>query len=435
MKRVLRHAGVFLAASAVSLCFIESYPSTQKTVAFTQFQGDSGFDEEVDDSESSNAVESGRSLLVQQGRSASSQGEYFGSRGSGKTDHRTLRAFKDCVGDTYKSTVQILVGGRQVALGAIVHSQGWIVTKSSEIPDECEVKLYDQGKAVGVTKLRRREQDLAIIKIERNDLVPVKINPQVEVPVGGWLVSSSFRQTPLNFGVLSVAKRTVQSERPVLGIRLGNAPAGSGGAIVESVVIGGGADRAGIQPGDVIVEVDGHVLPTRQSVLEQLKTVPAGHYANVTCVRDGRSMTFRSQMMDLPNSLFDSTEMEVNGEISSRATGFTNVMQHDTVLLPHQCGGPVVDLDGNFVGLNIARAGRVVSLAYGAKELQPLVFDMLRTVNADVSSLWDDSRVVKASATDDLASQVSTGAIPDSVPSYIQVEALKKEVVIPAKNN
>src|SRR5262249_54167478 len=42
---------------------------------------------------------------------------------------------------------------------------------------------------------------------------------------------------------------------------------------------------------------------------------------------------------------------------------FQVVLQHDTVLRPEDCGGPVVNLDGKVVGINIARSGRVESLA------------------------------------------------------------------------
>lgn len=37
--------------------------------------------------------------------------------------------------------------------------------------------------------------------------------------------------------------------------------------------------------------------------------------------------------------------------------------QHDTALQADECGGPVVDIEGRIVGINIAREGRVSSLA------------------------------------------------------------------------
>ena len=44
--------------------------------------------------------------------------------------------------------------------------------------------------------------------------------------------------------------------------------------------------------------------------------------------------------------------------VSKRSDDFPAVIQHDTVLRPVDCGGPVVDLSGKVVGVNIAHAGR-----------------------------------------------------------------------------
>jgi serine protease Do len=51
--------------------------------------------------------------------------------------------------------------------------------------------------------------------------------------------------------------------------------------------------------------------------------------------------------------------------------------QHDTVLRPADCGGPIVDLDGRVIGFNIARAGRTESYALPAVEVNK-VLDQLR---------------------------------------------------------
>jgi serine protease Do len=452
MKRITRHARVALASVLISFCVCHARPSDPSAIQRSSDQITSGHFSfgshdalQVWDSLRSNILptheersqELGRSLLVQQGYGISDRAGVLGGKGHSKTHYQTLRAFRESIGSAWKSTVQILDGNRQVALGAIVHSGGWIISKSSEVPDQCDIKLYDGTKAVGATVLRKVDLDLAMLKIERDGLEPVVLDPKVEVPLGGWLVSTNIRSTPLNVGVLSVANRNVPSERPVLGLRLGEAPVGDRGALIESVVAGGGADRAGIQAGDVIKEVDGIELPNRASVLAHLKSMTAGQYTNLTCERNGRKMVFRAQMMDLASSLFDSTEMEVNGEISSRATGFKNVMQHDTVLLPHQCGGPIVDIEGNFVGLNIARAGRVVSLAYSVKDLRPIVLDMLRTLDVDLSELWNDSKIVSidTESTTSILSQTSSAPseMPASVPAYIQAETLRPEVVVPQR--
>jgi serine protease Do len=48
--------------------------------------------------------------------------------------------------------------------------------------------------------------------------------------------------------------------------------------------------------------------------------------------------------------------------ISKRKTDFPSVMQTDFPLEANQCGGPVTDLDGNVVGIVIARSGRVETM-------------------------------------------------------------------------
>jgi len=60
-------------------------------------------------------------------------------------------------------------------------------------------------------------------------------------------------------------------------------------------------------------------------------------------------------------------------ELSERAEGFQMALQHDTVLQPWQCGGPLVNLDGKAIGLNIARAGRTASYALPASLVQQII--------------------------------------------------------------
>jgi serine protease Do len=387
-------------------------------------------DSYVDDSDGS------LSVFVQQGRSGS--GREFQNlndrEAHQRTHYRTLRAFRESIGDTWKSTVQILVRNRQVALGAVVHPDGWIVSKSSEVPDQFDVKLADGTKAVGAVRIRRTDMDLALIKIERDGLLPIELKTNREVPIGGWLISTDIRPSALSIGVVGVANRNVRPEKPVLGVRLELTPDRTQGAMVASIVDGGGADRAGIEIGDIIQTVDGKSYSKRDDVLDKLRSLQAGQFVELGILRDERPIKITAQMMDLANSLFDSTEMEVNGHISARATGFQNVIQHDTVLQPHQCGGPIVDVEGNVVGLNIARNGRVASLAFHSRSLEPTIRDMLSSAGGPTIAQSVGS-VIQASANEPIASSVSissnSNVLPASVPTSIQVEALKPEIKLP----
>ena len=68
----------------------------------------------------------------------------------------------------------------------------------------------------------------------------------------------------------------------------------------------------------------------------------------------------------------------VRGDVSQRAEGFEQAIEHDTVLQPWLCGGPLVDLDGKAIGINIARASRVSTYALPSR-LVKQILDNLRT--------------------------------------------------------
>jgi len=69
---------------------------------------------------------------------------------------------------------------------------------------------------------------------------------------------------------------------------------------------------------------------------------------------------------------FDISRM-MAGKLSNQSTGYPMALQHDTALQPNEVGGPLVDLDGNAVGINIARAGRVKSFAIPAAEVKQML--------------------------------------------------------------
>ena len=63
---------------------------------------------------------------------------------------------------------------------------------------------------------------------------------------------------------------------------------------------------------------------------------------------------------------------------SDRADKFPWVFQHDTPLFPEQCGGPILDIDGDVIGINIARGGRAASYAIPSAHINKILSDLLR---------------------------------------------------------
>jgi S1-C subfamily serine protease len=58
---------------------------------------------------------------------------------------------------------------------------------------------------------------------------------------------------------------------------------------------------------------------------------------------------------------------------SRRLAGFSKVIQHDSPIYPEQCGGPLLNLNGEAIGVNIARFGRVESFAIPADVAQTVI--------------------------------------------------------------
>src|SRR5438105_4418058 len=97
--------------------------------------------------------------------------------------------------------------------------------------------------------------------------------------------------------LISIAKRdadqiiqTGHAQRPFLGISGDNAP-NSGGALVQSLVSGGPAAKAGLRAGDVIVALDGKALTSFDDLIAGLSTHQPGQKVQVTYVRSGARHT------------------------------------------------------------------------------------------------------------------------------------------------
>lgn len=213
--------------------------------------------------------------------------------------------------------------------------------------------------------------DLALLQIEREHLPVVCWDASAIPDRGRWLATTDVRAgVPSAVGVVSAGAQKVDQASAVLGVHLVDS---AQGAAVTLVLPGSGAEEAGLQIGDSIYNVNGHEVYTREAFLAAVRGGVGGQVVKLSVNRADRKFETYGRLMDLADELLDETEMEVNGRISARATGFQRVFLHDTVLEPNQCGGPLVNTDGKVVGLNIARAGRVCSYALPADVVQPAV--------------------------------------------------------------
>jgi serine protease Do len=293
-----------------------------------------------------------------------------------------LRAFKPVVADVAKSTVRVVATNgaegrspRELSLGVIVSPDGLILTKSSELSKEVSCRLGD-GRLLAAERVATdADLDLALLKIDASNLSAISW-ASVEPEVGQWLATASTGDLPTAVGVVSVKPRSIPRERAALGVTVAEAEKG---VRISEVSAGSSALKAGLKSGDVIFEVAGKAVLSPSELRERITSFRIGDPVVVKIRRAEETLDVEAVLGHaLPESNRSAFQNALGGELSLRRDGFASAIQHDTVLRPEDCGGPIVGLDGKAIGLNIARAGRTESYAIPASLLIPAIDTMKR---------------------------------------------------------
>ena len=122
------------------------------------------------------------------------------------------------------------------------------------------------------------------------------------------------------------------------------------------------AGRAGLRAGDFVTRIAGTLVATQEDLGEAVRKHAAGEVIEVIRVKDDQEEVIRVRLAARPRE-FGPPPSTPNFPASKRTSGFGPVIQHDTTLRSDQIGGPLVDLNGNIVGVNIARVDRTKSYA------------------------------------------------------------------------
>ncbi len=75
-------------------------------------------------------------------------------------------------------------------------------------------------------------------------------------------------------------------------------PPDTRGALVQTVDPGLPASKAGIQPGDIIVEADAHPITSNRALIDYISYLPVGSKINLTVIREGKRRTLTAQTVE-----------------------------------------------------------------------------------------------------------------------------------------
>jgi serine protease Do len=181
-------------------------------------------------------------------------------------------------------------------------------------------------------------------------------------------------------GVVSVETRPMPKEPPrpnpksgFLGVMMDNA---EGGVVIKEVQSNTAAKKCGLKEKDIVIAVDDKTVKDIPSMHAALGSHKPGDEVAIKIKRDGTEMVLKATLGRRPPDRGD-MQNSMGSVLSERRTDFPMILQHDTVLKPNECGGPLVDLDGKVVGVNIARAGRPESYAIPSEVVQSMQLDLM----------------------------------------------------------
>ena len=328
-----------------------------------------------------------------------------------------LAPFKPIATKASESTVKIQCDDKDAALGTVVFADGYILTKASELRGVVSVVLSDgSSHEVSVVGFDAKT-DLALLKLDLKKadirtLKPVKFADSKKIPVGNWLVAPGPGSDPLAVGIVSVMTRDLSGfdksdlasrNRGFLGITTGEPDEGKG-VKVMSISPNSGAESAGLKKNDVITHVNGKEVADPDALRlmlgnyqkddtvtvkvlrkDDVKATAAGlvggttGYTTATSARKGDTKESAKEFkVTLGEPQKDRSDIQNSwgSKLSGRRTGFPTILQTDMVVNADKCGGPVMDLDGNILGVCIARAGRVETWILPSETIRPLLNDL-----------------------------------------------------------
>jgi serine protease Do len=309
------------------------------------------------------------------------------SSGAQTSGDITLRAFGPVSANARSSVVEIIAGDQIIALGTIVESNGRVVTKASELPASGFSARLGNGNVVAAAILAIDEtNDVALVQIDARGLRPIRWQDESST-IGQWVISQGIGATPEAVGIVSSTPRKILPPRALIGVILEE-------NMIGAVSPGLGADRAGIQVGDRVLSVEGRATTTGDELRIALMEYRHGTVVRLRVRRGGEEFDIPVEMTAESTAVEEGLIAASGGigrlgrraermnrmgsGVSERAEDFEIVIQHDTVIEPWSCGGPLLDLDGRALGINIARAGRVATYALPAPLVRRILEDLTR---------------------------------------------------------
>lgn len=294
--------------------------------------------------------------------------------------------YKDCsflIRSTLKGKEQkiqgTLISPQGISLKDSFKNGSILISKNSLVGDQPAVLL--DGRDVAATVIARdKENDLVLLRVEAIIKGGISLTQTDTVSfkgLGKFLISPLADRT-YKIGVIGSREFSLPK---ITGAGWFGAETTfkQGWVTVTAVKSNSPASESKFETGDQVLSINGQAMdsPSDYNIFFQ-KSWPDDHLT----VKLMRADSSRSKDVTLLKEVVLGTPPQVHhnhpaelfeGGKSVRRDGFNKVFSHDTKLYPDQCGGPVLDADGHFYGINIARFSRTGSIAIPAAVIRSFI--------------------------------------------------------------
>ena len=279
-----------------------------------------------------------------------------------------------------QSTVRVWHGDKRVAYGTVIGDGTRVLTKWSEVAMAGDNLLVEgknretrSAKVIGVYQ----DEDLALLEFAGRPLPAVKWTAK-ELSLGTFVASPQPDGRPAAFGVVSVPARNLkETDQAFLGV-LGDMEYKGEGTRIIRVTKDSAAQEAGLRVGDVIRKIGDRPISGALELRNSLLGKQPGETVRIVYEREGKEDEVDAVLGNRPDfpqfSGARIAAMERMGtQISRVRSGFPSAIQSDMRPRPDQVGGPVVNLDGEVVGITLARADRTRSFFMPAAAVEAML--------------------------------------------------------------
>ena len=301
----------------------------------------------------------------------------------------------DQLTDTVRNSVVLIssIENKPLCNGVIIKEDGFILTKASEIKDsDIQVILPNQKRYHAVLVGEDKDSDLALLKINAKELKTIDFKGDFQSEKASWLIAPLFGLDS-KVGIVSSVSRDIKRVSGVIGIMLGEES--DEGIIINGAVEKGPAHTAGVRTGDILTEVDGLKINKRQKLLNYLKDKSPGTKVKIVVSQKGKKQPLEILLGDR-NQTFGmfNRNLEMSGIVSKRTDGFKSIIQHDIPIEHYDTASPLMDINGNVIGLNIAKANRSEAYALPNSEVRKALKSLLKLKVPSLENKLDKAKFV-----------------------------------------